>query len=66
MLPINNIGKHFERRVGASHQYNLREHRSYELPRILHHIAEAQKSIQIRGNECWNKIPQEIRNRQSP
>ena len=65
MLPINNIAKHFERRVGASHQYNLREHRSYELPRILHHTAEAQKSIQIKGHELWNEIPQEIRNGES-
>ena len=51
--------------MGAQHQHNLRSHRSYPLPEILHHGAGAEKSIQIKGIELWDEIPQEIKNAKS-
>ena len=49
LLPISNIANHFERRVGAQHQHNLRSHRSYRCLRFCAMVLE-QKNLSKSSN----------------
>ena len=60
-LLLVSIAKHFEVRNPPQHGYNLRERHVTRGPDILHRTQLGENSIQKRGQEVWNKIPEETK-----
>ena len=65
LLPVS-IAKHFEVRNTPQHGYNLRRRNVIRGPDIIHRTLLGEKSIQKRGHDVWNKIPEYITSIFSP
>ena len=60
LLPDPNIAKHFEvRNENTSHSYNLRN-RGGNLPKNSYSSSHGEKSIQCRGANLWNSLPDKV------
>ena len=65
LLPIPDIANHFRlRNENIHHNYNLRN-RNIITPIIDFNSATGKKSIQFRGAQLWNSLPENIRNSES-
>ena len=65
LLPIPGIANHFRKRnENVHHNYYLRN-RNISTPNIDFNSAIGKKSIQFRGAQLWNTLPENIRNSES-
>ena len=64
MFPVS-IANYFHFRETPRHSYNLRSQARRRDPQIIHKTSSGKQSIQFRGNELWNFIPDEIKGAQS-
>ena len=60
LLPVS-IAKHFDIRQTPEHRYNLRQRNEIRGPDLIHRTLLGENSIQKRGHEVWNKIPDDIK-----
>ena len=65
LLPVR-IANYFEIRQTPVHGYNLRQRNEIRGPDLIHRTLLGDNSIQKRGHEVWNKIPDEIKSIVSP
>ena len=65
LLPVC-IAQHFDVRIAPQHGYNLRSNNETRAPILVHRTLLGEKSIQTRGHEEWEKIPEEIKAIVSP
>ena len=65
ILPVA-IANYFQFRETPRHSYNLRSQARPRDPQIIHRTSSGKHSIQFRGNDLWNQIPDEIKTAQSP
>ena len=65
LLPVPGIANHFrQRNENVHHNYNLRN-RNIFTPYIDFNSAVGKKSIQFRGAQLWNALPENIRKSES-
>ena len=65
LLPVN-IANYFQTRPTPVPRYNLRNRRINPLPLVIHRTVTGGKSINMRGNELWNYIPEHVKQSDSP